>query len=76
LASRSLIARLLREGGERARELALCPQDIAELVVGDGEVALPIVIAGLNRGQALHDRNGLLRGLLALFAVALLSIGQ
>ena len=48
---------------ERGREIALSPKHVADVVVRDGEVALPGGISGIGCGEALYDR---LRGLIAV----------
>ena len=51
---------LVGEGLEGARQVALGPAHVAELVPADGEVALPLGVAGVGGGELVGDV--LLRG--------------
>jgi hypothetical protein len=49
--------------GKRLVWLALCHQHVADLVVGDGEVALILGIARIVVGKGMRDREALPKGM-------------
>ena len=49
-------------GGKRLVGLALRQQHVADLVIGDGKVALVLGIAWIVVGEGLRDREALLKG--------------
>ena len=44
---------------ERAREIALCALQVADVVVADGEIALPVYIARVMLGKLLGNSKTL-----------------
>ena len=71
MARRSSNGEAVLVGFQRLGEIALRHQHVADLVVGDGEIALPAGIAGVGLGQAVGNGEAVLVGFQRLGEIAL-----
>ena len=70
-ARRSANGEAVAVGLERLVELALRHQHVADLVVGDRQIALPLRVAAIGGGEALADGEAVAVGLERLVELAL-----